>query len=117
MPCRGHGKVNAMIVRLRDRIGDENTALATGIPLHAITCWRVVDVELEPAGVQRVTEVWQLVGDLTDTLTDRGIRQWLHGHHRLLGGMDGPTPLEAIAAGDLDRVRDVATSFIEGAYI
>jgi hypothetical protein len=51
---------------------------------------------------------------LSDSLTPRGIGQWLHARNRLLGGR---RPIEVIAQEDFDSVRSAAEAFIEGSYV
>jgi hypothetical protein len=51
---------------------------------------------------------------LSDTLTARGVRQWLNARNRLL---ENRRPVELIAEGETDRVRLAAASFVEGAVV
>lgn len=59
-------------------------------------------------------ELRSLVLILSDSLTSRGVAQWLHAGNRLL---DGRPPLDVLIAGDLRQVREAAASFAEGSYL
>jgi hypothetical protein len=63
---------------------------------------------------RRLQELQSLVLTLSDSLTSRGVAQWLHAENRLLGRR---APLDALAAGDVPEVTAAAASFTEGAYI
>jgi IS5 family transposase len=51
---------------------------------------------------------------LSDSLTPRGVGQWLHAKNRLLGGHRA---IDLLADGNVDEVRLAARAFIEGAYV
>ncbi len=56
-------------------------------------------------------EVMQI---LEDSLTSKGIEQWLRAANRLL---DGRRPIDLIDRGDADPVRRAALAFVHGAYV
>jgi len=62
----------------------------------------------------RLRELAEIVLLLAETLTARGVGQWLHARNRLLGDA---CPLNLIAAGDTARVREAAASFVDGAVV
>lgn len=51
---------------------------------------------------------------LAESLTANGIEQWLHSPNRIL---EGRRPLDVAADGDLVRVCEAASSFVDGAYL
>jgi broad specificity phosphatase PhoE len=51
---------------------------------------------------------------LSDSLTPRGVAQWLRARNRLL---DRERPIDLLAAGEVERVRRAADAFIEGACV
>ncbi|MBL7659369.1 DUF2384 domain-containing protein, partial [Escherichia coli] len=51
---------------------------------------------------------------LSDSLTPRGVGQWLHAKNRLL---DGQRPVDLLAKDRYEDVRSAAESFIDGAYV
>lgn len=65
----------------------------------------VVDGVRIPAGVLRC---------LRETLTERGIKQWLRAKTRLL---HGKTPLEYLKKGGRQAVLRAAQAYAEGTYI
>lgn len=50
---------------------------------------------------------------LSDSLTQRGIEQWLRAPNRLL---DGQRPLDLLERGEDAAVEEAARAFIDGAY-
>ena len=62
----------------------------------------------------RLQELQSLVLTLSDSLTGRGVAQWLHASNRLLGGR---APLDVLTDGDAVAVTAAAASFAEGAYL
>ena len=53
-------------------------------------------------------------GSPQDSLTPRGVGQWLHAKNRLL---DGGRPIELLAQGHYAEVRGAAESFIDGSSV
>ncbi len=56
---------------------------------------------------------YEITDILSDSLTPRGIGQWLQAHNRLLG----QTPAEALADGRDEEVQAAAQAFVDGSYI
>lgn len=67
-----------------------------------------------PARYDKLADLRDLVLLLSDSLTPRGVGQWLHARNRLLAGQ---RPIEALAAARTADVRRVAQAFIDGAYV
>lgn len=63
---------------------------------------------------RRLQGLQSVVVTLSDSLTTRGVAEWLHAGNRLLGGR---APLDVLADGEIGEVTAAAASFIEGAYI
>jgi hypothetical protein len=63
-------------------------------------------------GGEVLREVMRL---LEDTLTPRGVGQWLQARNRVLG--DGRRPIEVLATGDVEAVRTAAMAYLEGTYV
>ena len=59
---------------------------------------------LEPTDIMRV---------MRDSLSDEGVREWLHTVSTYLG----TSPSEALAAGQYLRVLEAARAFVEGTYL
>ncbi len=84
----------------------------TGVSDRAVRAWATSTIR--PPRYDRLAELRDLVLLLSDSLTPRGVGQWLHAQNRLLGT---ERPLQLIAAGRLDEVRQAAQAFIDGSYV
>jgi hypothetical protein len=67
-----------------------------------------------PEHYDLLAELRDLVSLLSDSLTPRGVKQWLIAKNRLLGG---ERPMELLASGDFERVTAAAKAFVDGAYV
>lgn len=85
---------------------------ATGVSDRAVRGWS--SSTIRPATYDRLAELRSLVLLLSDSLTPRGVGQWLHARNRLL---DGKRPIDALAAGGIEDVREAAQAFVDGAYV
>jgi hypothetical protein len=74
----------------------------------------VTTSEIRPQRYDRLADLRDLVILLSDSLTPRGVGQWLHARNRLLGGS---RPIEALHDGRLIEVDRAAQAFIDGAYV
>jgi len=84
----------------------------TGVSDRAVRAW--ARSTIRPEHYDRLAELRDLVVLLSDSLTPRGVGQWLHARNRLLGG---ERPLDAVVGGGLDEVRRAALAFIDGSYV
>jgi hypothetical protein len=84
----------------------------TGVSDRAVRGWDRSTIR--PQRYDRLADLRDLVVLLSDSLTPRGVGQWLHARNRLVKGQ---RPLEVMAEGNLDEVRNAARSFIEGSYV
>jgi transcriptional regulator with XRE-family HTH domain len=89
-----------------------DVASVAGVSDRAVRGWATS--EIRPDRYDRLAELRDLVIVLSDSLSPRGVGQWLHARNRLLGGS---RPLEALHEGRLDEVRQAAQAFIDGAYV
>lgn len=89
-----------------------DVGLVTGVSDRAVRGWAVSTVR--PVRYDRLAELRDLVVLLSDSLTPRGVGQWLHARNRLLGG---DRPLDALAAGGGQDVRAAAQAFVDGSYV
>ncbi len=79
---------------------------------RAVRAWRTSDIR--PSRYDRLAQLRDLVVLLSDSLTPRGVGQWLHAKNRLL---DGERPVDLLANDRFDDVRGAAEAFIDGAYV
>jgi transcriptional regulator with XRE-family HTH domain len=79
---------------------------------RAVRAWRTGSIQ--GPRYDRLAELRDLVSLLSDSLTPRGVGQWLHARNRSLGG---ERPLDVLREGDFERVEKAARSFVEGGYV
>lgn len=89
-----------------------DVAATTGVSDRAVRGWR--ESTIRPERYDRLAELRDLVLLLAESLTPRGVSQWLHARNRLL---DGRRPLDLIRDGEFAPVREAAGAFIEGSYV
>lgn len=83
-----------------------------GVSDRAVRGWG--HSSIRPARYDKLAELRDLVILLSDSLTARGVGQWLHARNRLLAGA---RPIQALADGRSEQVRAAAQAFIDGAYV
>ncbi len=88
-------------------------AHATGASERLVRNWKKASA-IRPEYEERLRDVRDIALILRDSLTPRGVGQWLRARNRMLGGR---RPLELIHEGDLARVREAALAFVDGAYV
>ena len=89
-----------------------DVAAVTHVSDRAVRGWRTSDIR--PDRYDRLAQLRDLVILLSDSLTPRGVGQWLHAKNRLL---EGQRPVELLAEGRYDTVREAAEAFVDGAYV
>ena len=88
-------------------------AAATGATDRSVRNWKKTSA-IATKYEEPLRDLKEIVLILAETLTPRGVGQWLRARDRLLGGR---RPTEALAAGDVKAVREAAYSFLDGAYV
>jgi len=103
------------IVRALTRIGftQKQIANATGATDRSVRNWATTGA-IRPTYDERIRELSEISLLLSDSLTPRGVTQWLSARNRLLGG---EKPVDMIARGEADRVRDAVEAYLEGSYV
>ena len=71
-------------------------------------------VVVRDGNYQKLTEVRQVVLVLRDSLTPRGVRQWMSAKNRLL---EDRRPIDVLHAGDAPAVMRAAAAFVDGVYV
>jgi hypothetical protein len=103
-----------VVRRLRDYgLTQASIAKATGATVRSVRNWQVTSA-IRPQNDERLRDLREIVLLLRETLTPRGVGQWLTARNRLLGGR---RPIEVLSEGHADKVRDAAKAYIEGAYV
>ena len=83
-----------------------------GVTDRAVRAWD--RSAIRPERYDKLAELRDLVILLSDSLTPRGVGQWLHARNRLLGGA---RPIEVLAEGRSADVRLAAQAFVDGSYV
>lgn len=83
-----------------------------GVSDRAVRSWS--HSAIRPERYDRLTELRDVILLLSDSLSPKGVGQWMHARNRLLGG---ERPIEALSAGRFDEVRSAAQAFVEGSYV
>ncbi len=79
---------------------------------RAVRGWRESAIRTE--NYDRLAELRDVVLLLSDSLTARGVAQWLRARNRLL---DRQRPIDVLAAGGVEQVHGAAKAFIDGSYV
>jgi len=87
-------------------------AQATGVTPRAVRKWP--EAGLRPKTRDRLQDLRALVLLLEDGLTPRGVGQWLHARHRLLGWRRA---IDVLAGGDADKVQEAANAYLAGDFV
>ena len=93
-------------------VTQEEVARVTHVSARAVRGWRESTIRSDR--YDRLAELRDLVVLLSDSLTARGVSQWLRARNRLL---DRERPIDVLVRGEFDRVREAAQAFVEGAYV
>ncbi len=89
-----------------------DVADATGVSDRAVRGWKTSAARQEP--YDKLGELRELVLLLSDSLTPRGVGQWMHAKNRLL---DGRRPIELLRENHWGDVRRAAQAFVDGSYV
>jgi hypothetical protein len=90
----------------------DDVALVTDVTTRAVRGWKAGNIRQDH--YDRLTDLRTLVFLLSDSLTPRGVGQWLHARNRLL---DGERAIDLLGKGESKRVEQAAQAFVEGAYV
>ncbi|MHB8263437.1 MAG: DUF2384 domain-containing protein [Acidimicrobiales bacterium] len=93
-------------------VTQNDVASVVGVTDRAVRNWRTG--RIRPEKYDRLAEMRDLVILLSDSLTPRGVDQWLHARNRLL---DGARPVDLLYDGRFEEVQKAAKGFVDGAYV
>lgn len=108
------GAEAAEIVRALKGYGlnQQEIAAITGVSDRAVRQWRRAGIR--PDRYDRLGEVREIVLLLSDSLSPRGVGQWLHAKNRLL---HSERAIELLTDARVSEVRATVRAFVEGAYV
>jgi hypothetical protein len=89
-----------------------DVAGVTQVSDRAVRGWKTGDIR--PDRYDRLAQLRDLVLLLSDSLTPRGVGQWLHAKNRVLGG---ERPIDLLTEERYEEVRGAAEAFIDGSYV
>jgi hypothetical protein len=84
----------------------------THVSARAVRAWRTGDIR--PDRYDRLAQLRDLVLLLADSLSPRGVGQWLHAKNRLL---DRERPVDLLVEDRYGEVRSAAEAFIAGSHV
>lgn len=79
---------------------------------RAVRGWRTGDIRSDR--YDRLAQLRDLVLLLSDSLSERGVGQWLHAKNRIL---DGQRPVDLLAENRYEEVHGAAAAFVDGSYV
>lgn len=88
-------------------------AKAAGASDRSVRNWAATGA-IRPAFNDRIRELFQMSLLLSDTLTWRGVTQWMSARNTLL---DDQRPIDLISRDESPRVRGAIEAFLEGYYV
>jgi hypothetical protein len=89
-----------------------DVAAVTHVSERAVGGWQTGDIH--PDRHDRLAQLRDLVLLLADSLTPRGVGQWMHAKNRPFGGM---RPVNLLAVERYEEVRGAAAVFTDGSYV
>jgi Rv2175c C-terminal domain of unknown function len=92
-------------------ISQVDIASITHVSDRVVRAWRKGDIR--PDRYDRLAQLRGLVLLLSDSLTARGVGQWLHAKNRLL---DGERPVDSLVEDRHEEVQRAAEAFVAGSY-
>jgi transcriptional regulator with XRE-family HTH domain len=100
---------------LRREMGltEKDLAAATGAADRTVRRW-LAGTTPQHRHAEHLDDLNMIVEELADSLTAKGVRQWLHGRNRLL---DGDRPIDRLNKGDIEAVYKAAQAFSRGYYV
>ena len=103
-----------IVIGLRKYLTQGDIATGVGVSERAVRDWGNHRVEVRPRNYVSLAHVRDVVVTLSDSLTSRGVRQWLLAPNRIL---DRRTPLQVLHDGHPEQVLDAANAFVQGVYL
>jgi transcriptional regulator with XRE-family HTH domain len=102
-------------LRRHAKLTEADIADGTGASTRTVRRWIAAEPEAgEPHYTRQIDDLHAIVQELEESLTPKGIRQWLRARNRYL---DGERPIDLLREGEFRRVREAALAFRDGYYV
>ncbi|MEO6351448.1 MAG: DUF2384 domain-containing protein [Candidatus Limnocylindrales bacterium] len=103
------------VVDALEKIGytQKQIAKAAGATDRSVRNWSTTGA-IRPAFNERIRELFQISLLLSDSMTWRGVTQWMDARNKLL---DNQRPIDLLARDESGSVRGAVESFLAGYYI
>lgn len=103
------------IVRALSAVGftQKQIANAAGATDRSVRNWATTGA-IRPTYDERIRQLSEISLILSETLTPRGVTQWLSARNRLL---DDQRPIDLISKGQTSHVRAAAEAYLDGSYV
>jgi hypothetical protein len=103
-----------VVRRLRDcGLTQSAIAKATGSTVRSVRNWEATSA-IRPRNDERLRDLREIVLILRETLSEKGVGQWLRARNRTLGNR---RPVDLLESGNVRAVRNAAKAYVEGAYV
>jgi len=104
-----------LVVAFKDYgVSQADLATVAEVDPKTVYAWKAKSARPRATAYTRLDGLRDVVSVLSDSLTSRGVGQWLHAQNRSL---DGKRPLDVLRDGNQQAVLDAARSFIDGSYV
>jgi len=108
-------EADEIVTGLRKYMTQKDIAHGARVSARTVRDWsKNTRVVVRGANYENLAQVRQVVLVLRDSLTPRGVKQWMAAKNRLL---DGRRPVDVLHEGDHAAVLRAAAAFVDGAYV
>jgi len=103
-------------LRRHTKLTEADLADGTGASTRTVRRWIAAKPteDREPRYARQIDDLRTIVQELEESLTPKGIRQWLRARNRYL---DGERAIDLLREGQFRKVREAALAFREGYYV
>lgn len=112
----GGTKRTAELVTVFKRYGVSLADIAEVVheDVKVVSGWETDGTKPGPKTYTKLIGLHAILMVLADSLSMRGVGQWLHTGNRIL---DGQRPLDALSEGQDHEVMEAANAFVDGSYV
>ncbi|MHA7295191.1 hypothetical protein [Arthrobacter sp. HLT1-21] len=95
-------------------VSPSDIARVVQIDVDTVCAWKADGAKPRQSAYTQLVGLREIILVLSDSLTPRGVGQWLHSKNRLL---DGKPPLDALCEGQQQKALEAARVFVDGSFI